>query len=65
MVTYENSAALAQYTHIKETYDKTEQEMKDRMSACEIDQDLLINFMEVEEESGPLPKKMQGFGKFI
>jgi len=35
------------------------------LSACEIDQDLLMNFMEVEEEYGPLPLKMQGFGKLL
>ncbi len=65
LVTYENSAALAQYTHIKETYEQTEKEIKERLSACEIDQDLLMNFMEVEEEYGPLPLKMQGFGKLL
>jgi hypothetical protein len=33
------------------------------MNACEIDQDLLINLIDIVEELGPLPKNMQGFGK--
>ena len=35
------------------------------MTACNIDQDLLINFIDIEEEMGPLPKAMQGFGKYF
>ena len=64
LVTYENSAALAQYTHIKESQEQTEKEIKQRMDDCQIDQDLLVNFIEVEEEEFPLPKNMLGFGKF-
>lgn len=30
------------------------------MAACAIDQDLLVNFIEVEEEVQPLPKNMNG-----
>ena len=63
LVTYENSAALAQYTHIKDTQQKTEEEIKQRMKECAIDQDLLVNFIEIDEEQLTLPKTMQGFGK--
>lgn len=63
-MTYENSAALAQYTHIKESQEQTEKEIKARMDACQIDQDLLVNFIENDEEEHPLPKNMTGFGKY-
>lgn len=65
LVTYENSAALAQYTQIRDTQKQTEEEIASKMEACAMDQDLLVNFIEIDEEVQPLPRNMAGFGKWL
>jgi hypothetical protein len=60
---HENSAALAQYTEIRDTQEQKMEELMQMMEDCQIDKDLLLNLAEEEEIMIPLPSSLAGFGK--
>lgn len=62
VVMYENSAALAQYTHIKETEKKKEVQISKVVDLLELE--MAANMLEEDENVTPLPASYIGFGKF-
>lgn len=63
VVMYENSAALAQYNHIKETEKKSEIDVGNK-GVDLLDLEMAANMIEEEETFTALPQTYLGFGKF-
>lgn len=61
VVMYENSAALAQYSHIKETEKKSEVETGKKPDL--LDLEMAANMLEEDESVTALPASYAGFGK--
>jgi len=59
---YENTAALAQYNHIKETEKKSDVEVDKKVDL--LDLEMAANMIEEEESVVALPSTYLGFGKF-
>ena len=59
---YENSAALAQYNHIKETEKKSDHEVTNKKVDL-LDLEMAANMIEDEETFTALPQTYLGFGK--
>ena len=62
VVMYENSAALAQYNHIKETEKKSEIDVGNK-GVDLLDLEMAANMIEEEETFTALPQTYLGFGK--